>query len=78
MKPLALLLLFIPLALQAQTSQTNTDPMAQNTTQAPEPTPPKPEVPDTTLLATKKQTKEAQKKARKKMKEKEKEMNQEK
>ena len=78
MKFFALLLCFVPLALQAQTAPSSDKPMAQNTNQAPEPTPPKPEVPDTTLLATKKQTKEAQKKAKKKMKEKEKEMNEEK
>lgn len=77
MKVFALLFFFTPLYLFAAEAPTGaSSSMAQNPAQPPEPTPStnKPDMPDTTLVGTKKQTKEAKKKANKQMKEKEKEV----
>ncbi len=69
MKLIAVLTFLMPVYIYAQSAP----PQAQ--AQPPEPTPSvKPELPDTTLVGTKKQTKDAKKKADKKMKEEEKKL----
>lgn len=81
MKTLAVLTVCLPLYIYAQTDHSAkeipppSNPQAQ--AQAPEPNPTKPDMPDTTLVGTKKQQKDAKKKADKEMKKKEKEVKQE-
>ncbi|QDK36765.1 hypothetical protein [Bdellovibrio sp. NC01] len=79
MKTLAVLTVCLPIYIYAQqpqhsAQQTPKSQSSQAMAEPPEPTPKQTEMPDTTLVGTKKQQKEAKKKAEKEMKKKEKEV----
>ncbi|MDG0816821.1 hypothetical protein [Bdellovibrio svalbardensis] len=70
MKLIGILAFLLPVYIYAETTANNA-PVENTEAQAlpPEPTPPQPDRPDTTLVGTKKQHKEGKKKADQKMKE---------